>query len=64
MMGGSGGGIGSGGTGAAGTARPSTAQLTTMRDRIDGWLAHVGYNGFKAAEVTAFTNNDYVAVQD
>jgi hypothetical protein len=64
MMGGAFGGIGAGGAGAAGTATPSTAQLTTIRNRIDGWLGQVGYSGFKVAEVMAFTNTDYVAVHN
>jgi hypothetical protein len=55
---------GGGGAGAAGTGKPSSAQLTAVRNRIDGWLAASGFKGFTAAEVMAFTSNDYVAVHD
>jgi hypothetical protein len=64
MMGGAYGGAGGGGGGAAGTSIPTAAQLTHVADQVNGWLASTGYTGFKAAEVMAFTNNDYVAVQD
>ena len=64
MMSGAFGGIGAGGAGAAGTGVPSASRLGALRDRIDGWLAGSGYDGFKVAEVMAFTNNDYVAVHD
>jgi hypothetical protein len=63
MMGGAFGGVG-GGAGAAGTAKPTTAQLVRVADRVNGWLATSGFDGFKVAEVMAFNNNDYVAVHD
>ena len=63
MMGGAFGGSGGGGAGSTGTA-PTATQLTGVRDQVNGWLASNGFKGFKVAEVMAFTNNDYVAVQD
>lgn len=64
MMGGAFGGTGGGGAGSTGTAKPPAAQLTGLRDQVNGWLASNGFKGFKVAEVMAFTNNDYVAVHD
>jgi hypothetical protein len=64
MMGGAFGGVGGGGTGVAGTRTPTAAQLSRVANQVDGWLASKGYTGFKAAEVMAFTNNDYIAVHD
>ena len=64
MMGSAFGSVGGGGTGQAGTGRPSAAQLKTVRDRVDSWLAGDGFKGFTVSEVMAFTNNDYVAVRD
>jgi len=64
MMGGAFGAVGGGGAGAAGTLKPSTAQVTTVRNRVNSWLSGDGFKGFKVSEVMAFTNNDYVAVQD
>jgi hypothetical protein len=64
MMGSAFGASGGGGAGAAGTGIPSSTQLTAVRNRIDGWLAASGLKGFTAAEVMAFTSNDYVAVHD
>ena len=46
------------------TVKPTGAQLAHVRDRIDSWLAASGFDGFKVAEVMAFTNNDYAAVHD
>ncbi|HEY7536490.1 MAG TPA: hypothetical protein VH721_00755 [Gaiellaceae bacterium] len=62
MMGGAYGAFGAGAADA--TSKPTVAQLTRVRDRIDGWLASVGFKGFKVAEIMAFTNNDYVAIHD
>jgi hypothetical protein len=53
-----------GGAGPSGTAKPTTEQLKHVASEIDAWLASRGFSGFKAAEVMAFTNNDYVAVHD
>jgi hypothetical protein len=70
MMGGAGGGMmggafgGSGGTGASGTLAPSGAQMKHVATEVNAWLASSGFKGFHAAEVMAFTNNDYVAVHD
>jgi hypothetical protein len=64
MMGGAFGGVGGGGTGAAGMGTPTAAQLSRVASQVNSWLASNGYPGFKAAEVMAFTNNDYVAVHD
>jgi hypothetical protein len=64
IMGSAFGASGGGGAGAAGTLKPSPAQLTAVRNRIDAWLAASGFKGFTAAEVMAFTSNDYVAVHD
>jgi hypothetical protein len=64
MMGSAFGAVGGGGTGATGTGKPSAAQLTTVRDRVNSWLAEDGFKGFKVSEVMAFTNNDYIAVRD
>jgi len=35
-----------------------------VRDRVERWLQSPGLSGFRVSEVMAFTNNDYVAVQD
>jgi hypothetical protein len=64
MMGGAFGGYGGGGAGPAGTAKPTATQLSHVGARISSWLASNGFKGFSVAEVMAFTNNDYVAVQD
>ena len=64
MMGGAFGGSGGGGAGSKGTAKPTAAQLTGVRDQVNGWLGSNGFKGFKVAEIMAFTNNDYVAVHD
>jgi hypothetical protein len=39
-------------------------QLQQIAAKVNSWLASSGFKGFKTAEVMAFTNNDYVAVQD
>jgi hypothetical protein len=64
MMGAAFGGVGGGGAGATGTAKPTAAQLVKVADRVNGWLAANGFQGFKVAEVMAFTDNDYVTVHD
>jgi hypothetical protein len=64
MMGSAFGGGGGGGAGASGTATPTGVQLQQIATRVNSWLAADGFKGFKTAEVMAFTNNDYVAVQD
>jgi hypothetical protein len=64
MMGSAFGGAGGGGTGTSGTATPTEVQLQQIATRVNSWLAASGFKGFKAAEVMAFTNNDYVAVHD
>jgi hypothetical protein len=50
--------------GPASTVRPTAAQFSSLRSRVDAWLAGRGFAGFKVAEVMAFSNNDYVAVHD
>jgi hypothetical protein len=40
------------------------APLPVVRQEVDRWLVEFGLPGFYAAEVMAFTNNDYVAVAD
>ena len=46
-------------------ARSASAKdLNVVRERANAWLRSRGFNGFKAAEVMAFTRNDYVAVED
>jgi hypothetical protein len=42
----------------------SASDPTAVRDRVQGWLATEGFAGFKVSEVMAFSNNDYVAVND
>ena len=64
MMGGAFGGSGGGGAGSNGTAVPTAAQLTGVRDQVNGWLGSNGFKGFTVAEIMAFSNNDYVAVHD
>jgi hypothetical protein len=64
MMGSAFGGAGGGGTGPNGTAPPTSAQLHQVASRVNSWLAGSGFKAFKAAEIMAFTNNDYVAVHD
>jgi hypothetical protein len=64
MMGSAFGGAGGGGAGTSGNAAPTQAQLQHIANRVNSWLAAGGFKGFKAAEVMAFTNNDYVAVHD
>jgi hypothetical protein len=43
-------------------AVPTSAELTTVQGAVQQWLASAGFKGFRVAEVMAFTNNDYVAV--
>jgi hypothetical protein len=64
MMAGAFGGSGAGGAGSTGVAAPTPAQVTKIGQRVNGWLASNGFDGFKVAEVMAFTGNDYVAVHD
>ena len=46
-------------------ARSASAKdLDTVRERANAWLRERGFDGFQAAEVMAFTRNDYVAVED
>lgn len=42
----------------------SVKDLNAVHDRVSTWLRGRGFDGFKVAEVMAFTRNDYVAVQD
>jgi hypothetical protein len=48
------------------SARAVSAQpdLAAVRDRVESWLSTQGFAGFKVSEVMAFSNNDYVAVND
>ena len=43
-------------------AVPTSAELTTVQSAVQQWLASAGFKGSRVAEVMAFTNNDYVAV--
>jgi hypothetical protein len=43
---------------------PTPAALATVRDRVEHWLETSGFAGFRVTEVMAFTDNDYVAVND
>ena len=46
-------------------ARSASAKnLNAVRGRANAWLRERGFDGFQAAEVMAFTRNDYVAVED
>jgi hypothetical protein len=40
------------------------AELAAVRDRVEQQLAAWGYKGFAVGEIMAFTNNDYVLVED
>ena len=40
------------------------APLQVIRQDLDHWLVSFGLKGFYVAEVMAFSNNDYVAVND
>jgi hypothetical protein len=42
----------------------SKADLKTVRERASAWLRDRGFGGYRVAEVMAFTNNDYIAVED
>jgi hypothetical protein len=42
----------------------SKANLKTVRERAGAWLRDRGFGGYRVAEVMAFTNNDYIAVED
>lgn len=42
----------------------STPDLSGVRDRVEGLLSREGFTGFKVHEVMAFSNNDYVAVDN
>jgi hypothetical protein len=42
----------------------SKANLKTVRERAGVWLRDRGFGGYRVAEVMAFTNNDYIAVED
>jgi hypothetical protein len=64
MIGSAFGGGGGGGSGSSGIATPTGVQLQQIATRVNSWLAASGFKGFKAAEVMAFTDNDYVAVHD
>jgi hypothetical protein len=73
MMGGSygpgmmGGGQGPGMMGNLGGGSQSSvtpAQLATVRDRVEQQIAAAGYKGFGVGEIMAFSNNDYVLVED
>jgi hypothetical protein len=72
MMGSSPGGYGPGMMGDAyGVPTPSssarsasTNDLNAVREQASVWLRARGLDGFKVAEVMAFTRNDYVAVED
>ena len=65
MIGGYGGMMGGYGYNAAPAAKtPSANTLETVRAQVERWLDGRGFTGFHVAEVMAFSNNDYVAVQD
>src|SRR5580765_6459641 len=53
--------------GAASSARSTAATrapLQVVRQDVDRWLVSFGLKGFYVTEVMAFSNNDYVAVND
>jgi len=62
MMGGGGayGGMMGGGTAPA----DPVGSMPAAAERVDGWLADAGLDGFRAVEVMAFSNGYYVAVED
>ncbi|HEY8673160.1 MAG TPA: hypothetical protein VIM76_05320, partial [Candidatus Dormibacteraeota bacterium] len=64
MNGYAGGMMGGGNVSSNATRRPSPSALGAVRDRVERWLQSPGLSGFRVSEVMAFTNNDYVAVQD
>jgi len=43
---------------------PSPAALAAVAARVNAWLASNHFPGFRVAEVMAFSNNDYAAVND
>ena len=64
MMNGYSGGMMGGGYGSASATGGATSSLGTVRTRVERWLRENGFAGFRASEVMAFSNNDYVAVAD
>lgn len=65
MMGGWGGMMGgSFGNGTATQTSVTPAELASVRDRVEKRLAGSRFAGFRVAEVMAFTNNDYVLLDD
>jgi hypothetical protein len=42
----------------------SAGDMNAVRERASAWLRSRGFDGFKVAEVMAFSNNDYAAVED
>lgn len=42
---------------------PTAAELDAVRAQVTTWLVRNGFDGYRVAEVAAFTNNDYVLVQ-
>jgi hypothetical protein len=42
----------------------SGSDIVRTQERVARWLAGAGFEGFRVAEVMAFSNNDYVAVYD
>ena len=65
-----GGGYGAGMMGSYGRSAGSVqssvtaADLAAVRDRVETQLLAWGYKGFKVGEIMAFSNNDYVLVED
>jgi hypothetical protein len=46
------------------SANPTPAALGAVRTSVEHWLTTAGFNGFRVSEVMAFSDNDYVAVND
>ena len=41
---------------------PTGSDLDNVRAQVTTWLVRNGFDGYSVSEVTAFTNNDYIAV--
>lgn len=58
-----GGGMMGGGLGAQGNVEP-VESMQEAASRVESWLADAGFDGFQVAEVMAFSNGYYIAVDD
>ena len=43
---------------------PTAAELDNVRAQVTTWLVKNGFDGYRVARVTAWTNNDSIVVQD